>query len=189
MQERFRRVRVHIGDKGCVSAHVPSLEAWSVTITDPELKDKFQQLYAKLGPVPAGTPSGHAEGEPSRVTAKKDEYNSLVELQKDLQIVHSFASEKFTVHLVADENNQDQDMHVVLENRIAKRQVPLEKGLATLWVGDGTFQDIRNQSCRYPLKLHSLANASSKDLQQIAEKETHLLFQSEAGNNLYSLAQ
>ena len=80
-------------------------------------------------------------------------------------------------------------MHVFLENRSAKRQVPLEKGAATLWVGDGTFQDIRNQSCRYPLKLHSLANASSQQLQQIAEKEAHLLYQTEAGNNLCSVAQ
>ena len=60
MQERFKRVRVHIDEKGCVSAHVPSLEASSITITDPELKEKFQQLYAKLGPVRVGAPSGHA---------------------------------------------------------------------------------------------------------------------------------
>ena len=54
MQERFRRVRVHIDEKGCASAHVPSLEAWPIAITDPGLRDKFQQLYAKLGPMPSG---------------------------------------------------------------------------------------------------------------------------------------
>ena len=39
------------------------------------------------------------------------------------------------------------------------------------------------------VELHPLANASSQQLQQIAEKDAHLLYQTEAGNNLCSVAQ
>ena len=45
--------------KGVLRPHVPPLEVWPVDITDPELKDKFEQLHAKLGPMPAGTPPSH----------------------------------------------------------------------------------------------------------------------------------
>ena len=59
MKERFRRVCIHVDEKGRATPHVPPLEAWPVDITDPELKDKFEQLHAKLGPMPAGTPPSH----------------------------------------------------------------------------------------------------------------------------------
>ena len=59
MKECFCRVCIHVDEEGRVTSHVPPLEAWPVDITDPELKDKFEQLHAKLGPMPAGTPPSH----------------------------------------------------------------------------------------------------------------------------------
>ena len=62
-----------------------------------------------------------------------------------------------------------------------------------MYVGDGTFLKIveGDVAPRYPLKLHSLGNASSRsrDSTQIAEKDAMLLYQTEAGNQLYSVAQ
>ena len=78
---------------------LPPLEAWPVANTDPELKEKFEQLHVKLGPMPAGTPPSHDKVLPSAVTVK-DEYNSFDEFHKDVKIAHSFDNGSFTVHLV-----------------------------------------------------------------------------------------
>ena len=166
---------------------LPPLEAWPVANTDPELKDKFEQLHVKLGPMLAGTPPSHDKVLPSAVTVK-DEYNSFDEFHKDVKIAHSFDAGAFMAHIVASDGHQN-DMHVFLENRNTKRQVVLEKGSPTMYLGDGQFdQMVEDEVPRYPLRLHSL-NDSSRNSQSIPEKDAMLLYQNEAGDKLISVAQ